>query len=91
MYDDIDPVFKEDNMMTRSDSGIDLCNLVDAIVQCKLRENTLTWQSCATFFGSNLICNDGVLDAKWNSMIITRNSDSKLSHNLSQKLGCFVM
>lgn len=89
MYDDIDPIFKEDNMMTRSDSGIDLCNLVDTIVQCKLRENTLTWSSCATFFGSNLVSNDGVLGAKWSNMIITRNQDSKLSYNLSQKLSLF--
>lgn len=89
MYDDIDPVFKEDNMMTRSDSGIDLCNLIDCIVQCKLRENSLSWQNCATFFGSNLICNNGILEVKWKNMIITRNIDSKLSPNLSQKISLF--
>jgi hypothetical protein len=76
-YDDINPEFKEEHMMSRQDFGIDLCNLVDTIVQCKLRENSLTWSSCATFFGSNLVMKDGVLGAKWNNMIITRNSNSK--------------
>lgn len=89
LQDDIDPEFKELNNMTCSDSGIDCCNLVDTIVQCKLRKKTLTWKDCATFFGSNLIMADNKLEAKWNRMIITRNSDSKLSSNLSHKSSLF--
>ena len=54
-YDDIDPEFKENNRMSKMDTGIDACNLIDTIVQCKLRKNTLTWTDCATFFGSQCI------------------------------------
>lgn len=45
-YDDIDQQFKEDNMMSRNDTGIDCCNLIDCIVQCKLRNKTLSWKEC---------------------------------------------
>jgi len=41
-YADIDPSFKEDNYMSRNDTGIDACNLRDTIVQAKLRKNSLT-------------------------------------------------
>jgi hypothetical protein len=51
----------------------------------------LTWRECATFFGSNLIINDSKkLGIKWNRMIITRNSDSKLSSNLLAKNNLFL-
>jgi hypothetical protein len=48
-YDDIAPDFKEQNQLTRNDTGIDCCNLVDTIVQAKLRDKTLSWKECATF------------------------------------------
>ena len=38
-YSDIDPEFKELNGMSKNDTGIDLSNLVDTIVQCKLIKN----------------------------------------------------
>ena len=37
-YNDIDPNFKELNKMSRNDTGIDLCDLDNTIVQCKLRK-----------------------------------------------------
>jgi hypothetical protein len=40
-YNDIDPTFKELNKMTRNDTGIDACNLIDTNVQCKLRKDSL--------------------------------------------------
>jgi hypothetical protein len=40
-YKDIDPTFKEDNYLSRQDTGIDVCNLTDTIVQCKLRGSQL--------------------------------------------------
>jgi len=86
-YNDIDPTFKEENKMTRNDTGIDACNLIDTIVQCKLRKNTLTWEECGTFFGSQNIY-DSVLKkavVKWANLIITRNSECKLSKNLQEK------
>ena len=42
-YDDIDPSFKENHKMSRNDSGVDASNLLDTIVQCKLRKESLTW------------------------------------------------
>jgi len=51
-YSDIDPIFKENNKLSQRDTGIDACNLVDTIVQCKLRSKSLTWTDCGTFFGS---------------------------------------
>jgi len=57
-YSDIDPEFKEKNNMTQNDTGIDCCNMIDTIVQCKLRTNTLQWRESSTFFGSNIILDD---------------------------------
>ena len=81
-YDDINPDFKELHQMSRTDTGIDACNLTDTIVQCKLRmtNTNLNWKECATFFGSNVYTNeDDILSIRWKKMIITRNSDCNLS------------
>jgi superfamily II DNA/RNA helicase len=90
-YEDIDSDFKERNDLTSNDSGIDLCNLTDTIVQCKLREKYLNWSDCATFFGSQNIFSDELKKTiiKWPNLIITRNLDSKLSTNLSQRSSLF--
>jgi hypothetical protein len=58
VYYDIDPEFKEENSMSKNDTGIDACNLLDTIVQCKLRDKSLCWKECSTFFGSNISTND---------------------------------
>jgi hypothetical protein len=91
-YNDIDPTFKEQNKMTRNDTGIDACNLIDTIVQCKLRKDSLRWEDCGTFFGSQNIF-DSVLKktiVKWDNLIITRNKECKLSKNLKEKLELFT-
>jgi superfamily II DNA/RNA helicase len=90
-YEDIDSDFKERNKLTSNDSGIDLCNLTDTIVQCKLREKYLNWTDCATFFGSQNIFSDELKKTiiKWPNLIITRNLDSKLSTNLYQRSSLF--
>ena len=91
-YDDIDPTFKELNKMTRNDTGIDLCDLENIIVQCKLRKNNLTWKDCATFFGSqnifNIELNKTVI--RWEQLIIARNSECILSQNLLERKELFV-
>ena len=84
-YSDIEPNFKEMHNLSKNDTGIDACNLLDTIVQCKLRDETLSWKECSTFFGSNVILNNNKLDIKWNKMIKTRNKNSKLSNNLKNK------
>jgi len=91
-YNDIDPNFKEDNKLTRNDTGIDLCNLIDIIVQCKLRKDSLSWFECTSFFASQNMFD---LDTKkiiirWPNLIIARNKESKLSHNLKQKQDLFT-
>ena len=86
-YDDIDPTFKEDNKMSQSDTGIDACNLIDTIVQCKLRQDNLTWRDCSTFFGSQVaFCREQNKPiVRWNNLIIARNEECKLSKNLLEK------
>ena len=88
VYDDIDPIFKEDNFMSRNDTGIDASDLNDSIVQCKLRKDSLTLSECATFFASQNQFNKkiGKTDVRWQNMFIARNSDSVLSEHMQEKL-----
>ena len=83
-YDDIDPSFKEQNQLSRNDTGIDCCDLNNSIVQCKLRKTSLSWRECSTFFASQNVYNEKLNSSvvKWKNLIITRNSDSILSDNL---------
>jgi len=78
-YNDIDPNFKEINKMSRKDTGIDCSDLLNTIVQCKLRGQSLTWKECSTFFGSqNIYCNELQKSIiRWENLIITRNIDKK--------------
>ena len=82
-YNDIDPNYKEINCMR----SIDACDMIDSIVQCKLRKNKLSLSECATFFASqNIFCSkENKTIIKWNNLIIARNKESKLSSNLSNK------
>ena len=86
-YSDIDPTFKEHNLMSKNDTGIDACNLIDTIVQCKLRKDTLSWKECSTFFGSQVsFCKEQNKPVvKWSNLIITRNDDCVLSKNLQDR------
>jgi hypothetical protein len=90
-YDDIDPTFKEENEMSRNDTGIDCCDLIDTIVQCKLRLKVLNWRECGTFFGSrNIFCpvvNKVII--RWDNIMIARNNDCKLSKILREKISLF--
>ena len=91
-YDDIKPEFKEFNSMSRTDTGIDACNLIDTIVQCKLRKDNLTWRECGTFFGSQNIFNEELKEVvvRWKKLLITRNKDCNLSKHLSAKHKLFI-
>jgi superfamily II DNA or RNA helicase len=91
-YSDIEPTFKEINNMTKNDTGIDCCDLVDTIVQCKLRKDTLDWKECGTFFGSQNIYSEELnkIIVRWNNLIITRNEECKLSKNLLEKSKLFT-
>ena len=86
-YADIDPEFKELNQMSKNDTGIDCCNLINTIVQCKLRKENLTWRECSTFFGSQNIYNEELNETivRWKKLMITRNADCKLASNLKEK------
>lgn len=91
-YDDIEPSFKEKNKMSRNDTGIDACNLIDTIVQCKLRSKTLGWKECSTFFGSQTIFSEEEQKKiiKWKNLIISRNSECKISTNLEERKELFI-
>lgn len=86
-YDDISPNFKEENNLTKNDTGIDCCDLIDTIVQCKLRSDTLTLKECATFFASqNIYCNkEKKYMIRWDNLVITRNDKCTISKNLASK------
>ena len=91
-YSDIDPEFKEANNLSTNDTGIDLCDLKDTIVQCKLRLNSLTWRDCATFFGSQVIFDEQLNQQviRWKNLIIARNKESTLSKNLVARSKLFT-
>ena len=91
-YNDIDPDFKEINKMSRNDTGIDCSDLLNSIVQCKLRKNTLNWKECSTFFGSQVIFSSELNKPiiRWENLIITRNNDCTLSENLLERNELFI-
>ena len=91
-YNDIQPGFKEANKMSRNDTGIDCCDLLNTIVQCKLRKNTLTWRECATFFGSQVIFSNEIQKPiiRWENLILTRNTECGISKNLIERKELFV-
>ena len=91
-YNDIDPDFKELNKMSRNDTGIDCSDLLNTIVQCKLRKNTLNWKECSTFFGSQVIFSAELKKpvVRWDNLIITRNTDCTLSENLLERKELFI-
>jgi superfamily II DNA or RNA helicase len=91
-YNDIDPTFKEDNQMSKNDTGIDCCDLIDTIVQCKLRKDILDWKECGTFFGSVNMFDESLqqIVVRWKKLIITRNEECKLSKNLLEKSRLFT-
>jgi superfamily II DNA or RNA helicase/CHASE3 domain sensor protein len=91
-YSDIDPTYKEEHKLSKYDTGIDASDLKDTIVQCKLRDKTLNWKECSTFFGSqNIYCEkENKTIVKWKNLIITRNKDSTLSDNLKERKKLFL-
>lgn len=92
VYEDIPNDYKEKNEMTRKDTGVDACNMIDTIVQCKLRNHSLTWSDCATFFASQNIFDHNINKSiiKWEKLIISRNSESSLSSTLKFKSKMFI-
>ena len=78
--------------MSCNDTGIDCSDLLNTIVQCKLRKNTLTWKECSIFFGSQVIFSSELDKAiiRWNNLIITRNDDCTLSEKLLERKELFI-
>jgi len=78
--------------MSRNDTGIDCSDLLNTIVQCKLRKNTLNWKECSTFFGSQVIFSNELKKpvVRWDNLIITRNTDCTLSENLLERKELFI-
>jgi hypothetical protein len=87
-YNDLEMIYKEDNNLSKHDSGIDLTDKLDIIGQVKLRSDTLSWKELSTF-----ICQINQFDSitkkryiKWNDPILIRNQCSKISKNLKEHL-----
>ena len=87
-YNDLDMIYKEENNLSKKDTGIDLCDKQDTIGQVKLRTDTLTWKEISTF-----IVQINQYDhttkkrfIKWQEPILIRNSCSKVSPNLQEHL-----
>ena len=91
-YNDIPCEFKENNNLTKKDSGIDCCDLQNTIVQCKLRKKYLNWKECSTFFGSSIAYNEDDKQnyIKWQNLFLCRNSNSVLSNILQFKKNLFT-
>ena len=91
-YNDIDPSYKEDNNMSKNDTGIDCCDMINTIVQCKLRKDSLTLKECSTFLCSQNVFDEKIGKAviKWDNLIITRNKCCDLSDNLLSRRKLFI-
>ena len=87
-YEDIDPDFKEKRGMSYNDTGIDLSDLKETIVQCKLRKESTTYTDCATFLASQNTYNieKDEPEIQWKKMILCRNSDIRVSRELTNKI-----
>ena len=87
-YDNIPIDFKTENRMSRCDTGIDLCNLVDTIVQCKLRKKNLFLNDLGTFLSSQVVFSEelGKPVVRWEKMVLVRNEESVLSRNVREKI-----
>lgn len=92
VYCDVDPTFKEKNQMSTVDTGIDACNMIDTIVQCKLRANTLSFPECSTFLASQVAYDDNndMGFIKWPKLILTRNTECTLTSHLRNRIGIFT-
>ena len=87
-YDTIPADFKEENYMSRTDTGVDCCDLISTIVQCKLRKNNLSYTDCATFFASQVSFSDELQEQvlRWKNLIIAMNTGTSMSRNLETLL-----
>ena len=90
-YNDISIYFKEEHNLTKNDCGIDCCNLIDTIVQAKLRKH-ITFENCSTFF-----CWQNVYDekteqtiVKWPKMILSRPIGSTRSKVLTLRQSIYI-
>ena len=87
-YNDLDIIYKEENNLSKKDTGIDLCDKQDIIGQVKLRSNPLNWKEISTFVAQINQYDHTTKKRfiKWQEPILIRNSCSKVSPNLQEHL-----
>jgi hypothetical protein len=87
-YNDLDVIYKEENNLSKKDTGIDLCDKQDIIGQVKLRFNSLKWKEISTFIAQINQYDYIIMERfiKWKEPILIRNSCSKVSPNLQEHL-----
>ena len=83
IWEDLDPETKDARCMSRHDTGVDVSDGVQCIVQCKLRHRSLTWRECATFFASAIAIRQDPAVIQWSEMLIARNACSTLSRDIA--------
>ena len=83
-WEDLDAATKEARGLTKADSGVDVTDGTTTLVQCKLRARYLTWRECATFFASAVSYTNGAYSVGWTSLLLARNSCSRLSRTLAE-------
>jgi superfamily II DNA or RNA helicase len=91
-YNDIPPEFKEENQLSRNDTGIDCCDLNETIVQCKLRAHYVNLRDCATFLAKQVIFCEKTQRKiiRWPNLILARSKEAKLSDNLRHEAKLFT-
>ena len=71
-YEQLSCEFKSQNQLSAVDTGIDLCDEKDTIVQCKYYSGSVNWSNLGTFFGSqnNVDLNTGLPFVRWPNMVV---------------------
>jgi superfamily II DNA or RNA helicase len=84
VYEEMDGTMTDRLGLPARDQGIDVCDVQETIVQCKLRNRNISWRDVATFMASqNAYCEEtGATIVRWPQMILARNSDVGMTSQL---------
>ena len=84
-FDHISKETRKELEWSARDCGVDVSNLVDTIVQCKLYSGYIKWSELSTFIAHQNYSLNGEPVIRYKKMILFRNNESKLSSNIPQQ------
>lgn len=86
-YSDILPEYKELHGLSKSDTGIDCSDMIDTIVQCKLRKN-IQWSNITNFIANNIELSqeNNKLIVPYQNMILAKKSDAIISGKIKKNI-----